>query len=377
MIKARKAMKFLHTADLHLDSAFCSSSGTDASARRQNQRQTLKRIFELAKSESCDMVLISGDLFDSGFVFPETKELCIKLFRDFGAPVIIAPGNHDPFSASSFYSTASFPENVRVFSSQTLEQIDFPELKTTVAGYAFTSAALPDSPLASAGPAPHEEIYLLCAHADLDAPTSRYAPLTSSDVNRFGFDYAALGHVHNPGSTPEHIRYCGFPEGRSFDELGDGYVLTVEISPDASPIVTSHKISNERYLWEELSLDGISSESEACRVIYTAIEAVSGEPTHLRLDLVGTLPPDVLPELVEIESAYSEKVLSIEIRDNTLSLPEGGYLEKDTTLRGEFYRSLLPSLMSEDREERRLALRALKIGLAAIDGKTFTDGGSK
>ena len=370
-------MKFLHTADLHLDSAFCASAGTDAFTRRQNQRETLKRIFTLAKREDCDMVLIAGDLFDSGFVFPETKELCIKLFGDFGAPVIIAPGNHDPNSVSSFYQTATLPENVHVFSSQTLEQIDFPELRTTVAGYAFTSSALPASPLESAGPTPHEEIYVLCAHADLDAPTSRYAPLMSADIKRFGFDYAALGHVHNPAATPEYIRYCGFPEGRSFDELGDGYVLTVEITPDASPVVTSHKISNERYMWQEASLDGISSDTEARSIIEKAVMAVSDEPTHLRLDLVGTLSSDALPELASIESALADKVRSLELRDNTLCLPEGDYLEKDTTLRGEFYRSLLPELLGDDPTERSRALRALKIGLAAIDGKDFTDGGSK
>lgn len=370
-------MKFLHTADLHLDSAFCASAGTDAFTRRQNQRQTLERIFALAKSEGCDMVLIAGDLFDSGFVFPETKELCIKLFRDFGAPVVIAPGNHDPLSASSFYQTADLPENVRVFSSQALEQIDFPSLKTTVAGYAFTSAALPVSPLAASGPAPHEEIYVLCAHADLDAPTSRYAPVTSSEIKRYGFNYAALGHVHNIPSTPEHIRYCGFPEGRSFDELGDGYVLTVEITPHSSPVVTTHKVSCERYLWQEISLDGISSDIEARNIIENAVAAVSDEPTHLRLDLVGTLSGDVLPDFAAIEAACADKVRSIELRDNTLTLPEKGYLEKDTTLRGEFYRSLLPELMGDDPNVRGRALRALKIGLSAIDGKDFTNGGIK
>ncbi|MBE6707345.1 MAG: DNA repair exonuclease [Ruminococcaceae bacterium] len=370
-------MKFLHTADLHLDSAFCRSAQSDAAARRHAQRETLKRIFALAKSEGCDMVLIAGDLFDGSFIFPETKDLCIKLFEDFGAPVVIAPGNHDPFLPSSFYAMAKLPENVRVFTSQSLEQIDFSELHTTVAGYAFTSAALPSSPLASAGPAPHEDIYILCAHADLDAPTSRYAPLLTSDIQRYGFDYAALGHVHNPTNVSEYIRYCGFPEGRSFDELGDGYVLTVEISPDAPPIVTSHKISNERYLWQEVSLDGVSSEADARRIIEDTLTTVSNEPTHLRLDVVGTLSEDVLPNLSTLEVAYADRLLSLELRDNTLSLPEGAYLEKDTTLRGEFYRSLLPQLISEDGKERSLALRALKIGLAAIDGKDFIDGGKK
>ncbi len=370
-------MKFLHTADIHLDSAFCRSAQTDASTRRHAQRETLKRIFALAKGESCDMVLIAGDLFDGSFIFPETKDLCLNLFEEFGAPVIIAPGNHDPNTASSFYQTAKLPPNVHVFTSQNLEQIDFPKLRTTVAGYAFTSAALPSSPLASAGPAPHEDIYILCAHADLDAPTSRYAPIMTSDIERYGFNYAALGHVHNPESGSEYIRYCGFPEGRSFDELGDGSVLIVELSPDTPPVVTPHKISTERYIWQEISLDGVSSESEARRIIEDAVTAVSDEPTHLRLDVVGTLPSDALPDIAVIKSACADKVRSLELRDNTLYLPDKGYLEKDTSLRGEFYRSLLPQLMGEEPEERSRALRALKIGLAAIDGKDFTDGGSK
>ena len=92
--------------------------------------------------------------------------------------------------------------------------------------------------------------------------------------------------------------------------------------------------------------------------------------------MVGTIPTEEL-DLAAIESACADKILSIELRDNTLCMPEGAYLEKDTTLRGEFYRSLLPSLMGDDPEERSRALRALKIGLAAIDGKDFTDGGSK
>ena len=153
--------------------------------------------------------------------------------------------------------------------------------------------------------------------------------------------------------------------------------VTVEITPDASPIVTSHKISSERYLWQEVSLDGISSDIEARSIIENAVTAVSSEPTHLRLDLVGTLSGDVLPELTAIEATLADKVRSLELRDNTLCLPEGGYLERDTTLRGEFYRSLLPELMGDDSEERNRALRALKIGLAAIDGKDFTDGGIK
>ena len=70
-------MRFLHTADLHLDSAFCSDGQTGAEIRRQRQRDLLERIFDIARDRACDMILIAGDLFDSSFVTPETLTLCM------------------------------------------------------------------------------------------------------------------------------------------------------------------------------------------------------------------------------------------------------------------------------------------------------------
>jgi hypothetical protein len=61
----------------------------------------------------------------------------------------------------------------------------------------------------------------------------------------------------------------------------------------------------------------------------------------------------------------------IEIIDDTMPAIDGEYLARDTTLRGELYRTLLPKLSSEDGNERKLAARALRIGLAAIDGKNI------
>ena len=61
----------------------------------------------------------------------------------------------------------------------------------------------------------------------------------------------------------------------------------------------------------------------------------------------------------------------LEIVDDTMPFLDGEYLERDATLRGELYRTLLPKLRSEDGNERRLATKALRIGLAAIDGKSI------
>lgn len=362
-------MRFLHTGDLHLDSAFSSVGALDSSSRRVAQRELLRRIFNLAKKENCDMMLIAGDLFDSPYVSPETAALCIELLEDFGRPVFISPGNHDPYTAGSFYATAHLPKNVHVFCSAELESVELFESAVTVFGYGFSSSALLTSPLSGAA-SDKRETRILCAHGDLEAPTSRYAPVMLSDLRRHGFDYVALGHVHNVENEHNAVRYCGFPEGRNFDELGEGGVLIVDLEPGGEPSVTKHTVCSQRYQWETVSVDG-AADGEALRGIIEKklSEYAGGIPTHLRLELVGTLPIAELPELSDAESY--EGILSLSVIDNTLHLPDGGYLERDTTLRGEFYRSLRTLLFSENADVRAGALRALRIGLAAIDGKDF------
>lgn len=369
-------MKILHTADIHLDSAFCASSPSEAAARRERQRDVLRKIFSVAKSENCDIMLIAGDLFDTSFVTPETRELCISLFSDFGKPVVIAPGNHDPYVDGSFYKSSELPENVYVFTSRALQYFDFPDEGITVAGFAFTSAALPQDPLEGEVPLRQNEgKFVLCAHTELDALATRYAPISRADIERYGFDYAALGHVHNVPVISENIRYCGFPEGRSFDEHGDGGVLLVTLDGEGGLAVERRIISEQRYITESLSVSEFSTSADIELAVRNEIKRLSegGGRTSLRLELVGFVHADGLPDLEALAREKYEGIGTLEITDGTLLLPDKNFLEKDTTLRGELYRCLKGSLTSDSDAERKLAVRALKIGLAAIDGRDFTE----
>lgn len=369
-------MKLLHTADLHLDSAFCGTGPLGAEVRRDCQRSLLKRIFDCAREECCDMILMAGDIFDTVFVTPETAELYISLSRNFGKPVIVAPGNHDCLASGGFWSGCELPANVYVFSSPELQIFDFPELCTSVAGYAFTSPVLTKNPLTegSINRDDTERYLLLCAHADVDVPMSRYAPATLGDITRHGFDYAALGHIHKSAALSHNIRYCGFPEGRGFDEIGDGGVLIVTLDNNGCT-VTEKEVSALRYVRSEISVHGCETAQQTEEIIRAEIEKYADKSTHLRIELLGTLSPDALPDLATLCGETHEGIASLEIKDSTLALPDGEYLERDVTLKGELYRTLRPRLISDDLYERRLALRALSIGLAAIEGKNFTDGG--
>ncbi len=367
-------MKILHTADLHLDSPFAGTPVFSADDRRESQRRVLSKIFAVAEEESCDLILIAGDLFDSKYVTPETEALCLRLFAQSSCPVILAPGNHDPYVEGGFYARADLPEQVYVFTSASLQCYEFPNLKTKVYGYAFTSAALADRPLAAGTPEPGDRGFrLLCAHADLSSPVSRYAPLTEGDAVRMGLDYCALGHIHNP---PEPVlrgrtllRYCGTPQGRSYDEPGNGQVLIVTLEEGQLPQVREIEVCEDRYEKKTVELDGAADREEVAVRIREAIRSLpKAKETHLRLILTGAIPPELTDGLEEREDLASD-VAELELVDQTVPFADGAYLERDGTIKGAFYRTLYPKLTDADPQVRERAMKALQIGLAALDGR--------
>ncbi len=368
-------LKILHTGDLHLDSPLSSLDFSLAEKARDEHRSIFERMMNYAIEENIDIILISGDLFDSKYVTSRTKELVIKLFTEFAKPIVIAPGNHDPYSLVPIYRSGSLPENVRVFSSEELERFDFDELDVSVFGYAFVTSSLEHSPLASYSYGiMGKTTRLLCAHADVNVPLSKYAPITVADIERFDFDYAALGHVHNPekiNSDKTTINYCGFLFGRSFDELGAGGAYLVTIN-EGKTTTERKSFSDHVFLREELDVSGITESTDLCHRIKDFIsERKYGKNTSLRLSLVGTVPLDITINEKALETEFTE-LFELQVRDATTRLPDVDFLMKDPSLRGELYRTLLPKLTSDDPKERDRATEALRLGLAAIDGANLS-----
>ncbi|MBE6533380.1 MAG: hypothetical protein E7678_00190 [Ruminococcaceae bacterium] len=371
-------MRILHTGDLHLDSAFSSFGQKDAEQYRELGRILLKNIFDCAKYEECQMILIAGDLFDSKFVSNDTRALFVSLVKNAKIPVVISPGNHDPYSENSFYSIIEKEslENLYVFSSSELQIFDFDELRVRVFGYAFTSPIMNESPLLSATlPEDNGYVKILCAHADMASPLSRYAPISLAELSRFGFAYSALGHIHNKDKSEDNegrVRYCGFAEGRSFDELGDGGVFIVDVD-EFSCSVKRIALSNRSFYIDEVNISSNADVKEKLCAYLKNKNYPNG--TYLRLILTGSADRQIVKDIKNLKEDIRQtaKLEYLEIEDATLPVYDGKYLEKDVTLRGEVYRMLLPSLTSADSEERNRAMLALKIALSAIDGNNVFD----
>ena len=364
-------VKIFHTGDLHLGSPFSGYDVRESDKRRAECRARFASSLQRAVDDGCNIILIAGDLFDCGYVTAETVSMAFDAIEKCGVPVVIAPGNHDPFIKGGVYDKREKPENLFVFSSPDLSRLDFDDIGVSVFGYAFTSDRMDDSPLTGYVELNERNANVLLAHADLYSPLSKYAPISSLALEASGFDYAALGHVHKAeppvkmGKTT--VAYCGFPEGRGFDELGFGGAIEVTISDG---IVSTERVtlSDKRYMIEELDVTGASTGEEIYSAIVSMIRSKGyGEETSLRIILSGAVSPS-LSVSVSL-SAEALGLALLEIENETSPVYDASYLETDITLRGALYRQLLPQLNSTDPRQKRVAAEALRIGLAALEGK--------
>ena len=350
-----------------MDSPFSSLGAEEAKERRQGQRRLLKRIFDCAKEENCDLILLAGDVFDSKYVTPETEALFLKLLEESTCPTVICAGNHDPYAEGSFYQKNALPEHTYLFTESALTHFDFPELGARVYGYSFRGVTLKESPLSLAeADTDFQGIRLLCAHGDLQDPLSKYGPITVNDIVKFNINYAALGHVHKAPDAmalPTGIaQYCGIPEGRSFDETGECGVWLVTVEEGAVVSCLRRVLSERQYRIEELDVSACADEAEILERIGQVSETyLKTQGVCLRLRLVGCMAPDVsFEELVEANPQIS-------LQNETVPVMDGEALKQDVTIRGALYRVLYPDLISGDPDRRLRALRALQIGLAAAD----------
>jgi DNA repair exonuclease SbcCD nuclease subunit len=372
--------KIIHTADIHLDAPFSLLDVQKAQVRKNELRGAFSSLILFAKTEKADLVIISGDLFDSGFVTKETTALLISQFASFPeCRFVIAPGNHDYISQRSPYKKELFPPNVYIFDSEEITHFSFPDIGISVYGYAFTSETYTTNPLQSIVPLDRGRINILAAHADVGGHSDS-CPITPADIGKSGFDYVALGHIHKGGevkvSNNTYYAYSGCLEGRSFDECGIKGVIVCEMTKHAghlSASFSSRRLCKRHY--EKLTADitGISSNEALIERLRSVVAAEGfGSDVLLRLRLTGRISPEVALNFKAI-TAQTLGLFYLEIENDSVPLLNYDDLKNDISVRGALFRELLPMLESENEEERQLASNALRLGLAALDGEDVVD----
>lgn len=306
-------INFLHAADLHLDSPFSGLSPQQASALRQEQRQLLGMISSVCKEHKCQLLLLSGDLFDGQRVYRETLDVLRDTLSDCGAQVFIAPGNHDHLSPTSPYLTQAWPENVHIFISQEPEGIFLEHLGCMVYGAAFTAPTM-EPMLRDFRVSPENKDYvnLMVLHGDTTLSASPYNAISKEEIAQSGLDYLALGHIHQtiaPSSAGQTMyAWPGCPMGRGFDETGEKGIY-IGRAEKGKVSCRFHPLALRQY-------ESIRVEAGADPLASILAALPDHTQSHIyRITLTGESEEVHIPTLY---SALSERFYALQLRDHTV-----------------------------------------------------------
>ena len=214
-------MKFIHIADVHLG-ARPDAGPLYSGGRPRELWETFERVIRVCEDEQADLLLIAGDLFHRQPLVRELREADYIFSELTHTKVVLIAGNHDYIGADSNYRTFRWSSNVFPLFGEKLQYADFPELKTAVYGLSYHAREI-TGPLydgiAAAGTEPFE---ILLAHGG----DEKHIPFDRRALERAGFDYVALGHIHKPVILREdQIIYSGALEPVDKNDTGPhGYV---------------------------------------------------------------------------------------------------------------------------------------------------------
>lgn len=297
--------RFVHTADLHLDSPLRSLAlrNTElARLVRSATRDALVRIVDLCIAENVDALLIAGDLYDGSqtsmntalFLAGELRRLDAAGIRTF-----VIRGNHD--AQSQVTRELTLPPSVHVFSGRSkvvLAKTLANGRAVHIHGVSFADPHAPESLLPSFHPPVADAINVGMLHTSLSGAGAHdpYAPCSVADLQRHGFDYWALGHVHQRQVHSEKpcIVMPGMPQGRDINEMGIKSVTVVTIDDEGQVALEERPVGTAAF--QRLSIDLTAAEDwrgmleAASRELALLRRQLPADSLILRLALTGSTP---------------------------------------------------------------------------------------
>jgi DNA repair exonuclease SbcCD nuclease subunit len=363
-------LSILHTADVHLDRAFSglAMTGGIAQARRQELRDAFRRFIDLALELRVDAVTIGGDLYEHERSTADTGHFLRGQFERLGdVPVLIAPGNHDPFLPDSLYHRIGWPANVTVFAEPAFR----PERLSggvTVWGAGHNAPDLREDLLAGFR-VPEDGQHVLLFHGSdtTSVPEGKpvHCPFRHEDIVRTGAAFVLLGHYHGARLHPESapvFAYPGSPEPLDFAEAGQHYVLRLDVdggqvTPRLLPF------GSVRYAVHAVDVSPARSSEE----VKAEIQMLGDPGVITRIVLRGRVQPEVDLDTSALYNACAEHFRFLDIVDRAEAPYDFEGIAEESTTRGAFVRIMQERIAQAPTDERETALMALQAGLRAFE----------
>jgi len=292
-------MKFIHAADIHLDSPLHGLEryeGAPVEEIRSATRRAFDNLIELAIDEEVAFVLLVGDLYDGDWKDYNTGLYFVERMgrlREAGIRVFIVAGNHD--AASQITKHLRLPDNVTMFSTRTPERVVLDDLNVAIVGQGFATRAVTDDLSQAYPPGDPQLLYIGLLHTCLDGKPGHesYAPCTVDGLRSKGYQYWALGHVHQREEVSQDpwIVFPGNSQGRHIREEGPKGCTLVTVNSGEIVEVEHRDLDVMRWVRCECDV----SASETVEEIYeqvreglqSALDTAEGRPVAVRLVLQG------------------------------------------------------------------------------------------
>lgn len=297
------ALRFVHTADLHLDSPFVGIAGTApaeiAATLRDATFATYDAIVDLCISERVDALLIAGDIYDGADRSLRAQQRFAggldRLHRA-GIRSFVCHGNHDPLDG--WEAGLPLPASCHRFGPD-VEAVPFDPAdpaRGTVYGVSYPKQSVKHN-LARTfrrGPQPGPAIAMLHCNVGTDTGHEPYAPCSVDDLAATGMDYWALGHVHTARVLRQNgpaIVYPGNPQGRHARETGPRGVVLATVDDSGRVSMETRTLDAVRWATIDVSiaqLDDIPALTAAAEAaVAQARDDSGGRPLLYRLALSG------------------------------------------------------------------------------------------
>lgn len=294
------SFRFLHAADVHLDSPLHGLGryeGIPLEDVRGATRAAFDNLIDLALREHVAFLVIAGDLYDgdwkhmgTGLYFAHAMG---RLDRE-GIPVFLLAGNHD--AASVLSRQIPWPANVRLFSSRQPQTHLLEDLGVAVHGQSFATPAVTENLVAKYPDAISHAFNVGVLHTALSGAPGHapYAPCDVSDLRAKGYDYWALGHVHAQQivSTEPHVVFPGNLQGRNIRETGPKGAVLIEVADRQVTSVVPVELDVLR--WSRIEVDCTDAHMDGVTdLIRSALGAAlsnegAGRPLIVRVALNGS-----------------------------------------------------------------------------------------
>ena len=304
-------IRFLHTADLHLDSPFkgMAAAGPDQLARlQQSTFAAFDTFIDYAVKEQPDFIVVVGDLYDG-----EDRSLRAQIRFQQGMqqlqkariPVYLSYGNHDHLGGR--WTRVSLPENVHLFSEQVEQkQLTIRDETIHLHGFSYPQRHVKE-PMIAQYPNATEGIHIGLLHGSVagDAEHAVYAPFTVGELQNKHSHYWALGHIHKRQvlSQEPPIVYPGNIQGRHRNEQGLKGFYDVSLTP-TNTTLQFVETSDIVFTSLTVSCEGIEYADDWISACQDAIDQVTAEVGSVVVDLVMKNTEGLAKDLAKAEAEW-------------------------------------------------------------------------